>query len=98
MVRYLAQYEGLILCHVVGRLEVKVHHVLELLPSRSQEQDPHSGTLFTQGAVEEGSPMWLNEDQSFDLQLVVIWTLWLAWRWCLVYHKVSWHLTLNCMA
>jgi hypothetical protein len=28
------------LCHVVGGLEVEMHHVLEWLPIRSEEQDP----------------------------------------------------------
>jgi hypothetical protein len=34
------KYESLILYHVVGCLEVKVHHILELLLIRSEEQDP----------------------------------------------------------
>jgi hypothetical protein len=39
--------EGLILLHVVGCLEVVVHHILELLPVRSEEQDPRAALLLT---------------------------------------------------
>jgi hypothetical protein len=34
--------EGLVLHHVVGCLEVEVHHILELLPIKCVEQDPHA--------------------------------------------------------
>jgi hypothetical protein len=60
--------------HVIACLEVEVHHVLELLPTRCQEQDPRSVTMLTLGAIEEECPMGLGEDQSFDLRLVDVWT------------------------
>jgi hypothetical protein len=48
-----------------------MHHVLELLPIRSEEQDPHFGTLLARGAIEEECPMRLSEDRSLGLRLVI---------------------------
>jgi hypothetical protein len=42
----LLEYEGFILRHVVGCLEVEVDHVLELLPHQSEEQYPHAAPCF----------------------------------------------------
>jgi hypothetical protein len=44
-----------------------MHHVHELVPIRSQEQDPRFDNLLVQGAIEEECPVRLGEDQSFDL-------------------------------
>jgi hypothetical protein len=52
--------------------KVDVHHVLELLPLRGQEQDHRFETLLARGAIEEEYLMRLDEDQSFDFWLVVI--------------------------
>jgi hypothetical protein len=38
-----------------------MHHVLELLPIRSEEQDPHFGTLLARGAIEEECPFWVTQ-------------------------------------
>jgi hypothetical protein len=38
--------EGLIFCHVVGCFKLKVHHILELFPVWSKEQDSRSGPLL----------------------------------------------------
>jgi hypothetical protein len=67
----LSEHEGLVLCHVVGYLEVKMHHVLELLPIKSEEQDTCTGTLLARGAVEEECPVRLGEDRSLGLQLTI---------------------------
>jgi hypothetical protein len=40
-----------------------MHHVLELLPIRSGEQDPHTGTLLALGAIEEERLVRLGEDR-----------------------------------
>jgi hypothetical protein len=66
-----------------------MHHVLKLLPTWSEKQDPRSGTLLARGAVEDESPVRLGEDQSFDLQLAVIRSPWVARRRCPVCHKVT---------
>jgi hypothetical protein len=63
--------EGLVLCHVVGRLEVEVHHILKLLPVRSEEKDPRAGPLLMRGAIEEESPVRPGEDRSPRPQLTV---------------------------
>jgi hypothetical protein len=39
--------EGLVLRNVVGCLEVEMHHILELLLVKSEEQDPRAGPLLT---------------------------------------------------
>jgi hypothetical protein len=56
--------EGLVLRHVIGCLEVEVHHILELLAIRSEEQDPHADPLLTRGAIKEENPVRLGEERS----------------------------------
>jgi hypothetical protein len=66
-----------------------MHRVLKLLPIRSEEQDPRSGTLLVRGAIEEERPVRLGEDQSLGFRLAIIRGPWVArWR-CPVCHKVS---------
>jgi hypothetical protein len=76
------KHEGLVLRHVVGCLEVEMHHILELLPVRSEEQDPRTGPLLTRGAVEKESPVRLDEDRSLGPRLTIIRPLWGVW-WCI---------------
>jgi hypothetical protein len=49
-----------------------MHHVLELLPIWSEEQDPCSGTLLARGAIEEERLVRLSEDQSLGFRLAII--------------------------
>jgi hypothetical protein len=74
-----------------------MHHVLELLPLRSEELDPRSGTLLALRAIEEDHPVRLYEDRSPGFRLTIIRVPWVSrWR-CLVCHKVTQCLTLNRM-
>jgi hypothetical protein len=40
------KYKGIVFCDVVGRFEVKMHHVLELLPVWSEEQISRTAPCF----------------------------------------------------
>jgi hypothetical protein len=44
-----------------------MHHVLELLPIRSEEYDPHSSTLLAREGIEEERLVRLSEDFSLGL-------------------------------
>jgi hypothetical protein len=81
--------EGLILRHVVGCLEVKVHHILELLPVRIEEQDPCDAPMLMRGAVEEESPVRPGEDRSPGPRLTFIRPPWGVWWWHPVDYEVS---------
>jgi hypothetical protein len=82
-------YDSLILCHVVGCLEVEVYHVLEVLPCQSEEQDPHTGPQFSRGSIEEKSLVRPGEDQSSRFRLSIVQAAWVACRRCLVHNKIS---------
>jgi hypothetical protein len=66
------------LFHVVGGLEVEMHHVLELLPIRREEQNPHSSTLFARGVVEEECLVRLGQDRSLSFWLAITQAPWVA--------------------
>jgi len=64
-----AKDQSLVLCHVVGGLELKVHHVLQLISVWVDEDHTSSGALLADGPVEEECPVGLGEDWCPDFRL-----------------------------
>jgi hypothetical protein len=57
-----------ILRHVVGGLELKVHHVLHLISAWVDEDHSSAASLLAGGSIEEERPVGLGEDQSPGLR------------------------------
>ena len=64
-----AKDQSFILCHVVGGLELKVHHVLQLISVWVDEDHTSSSPLLADGPVEEECPVGLGEDWCPDFRL-----------------------------
>jgi len=65
-----AEDQSLILCHVVGGLEPKVHHVLDLTSAWINEDHTGSDPLFADGPIEVECPVGFGEDQCLDFRLL----------------------------
>ena len=65
----LGQSQSFILCHVVGGLELKVHHVPQLISVWVDEDHTSSSPLLADGSVEEECPVGLGEDWCPDFRL-----------------------------
>jgi hypothetical protein len=63
-----AEDQCFVICHIVGGLELKVHHVLHLISIGVDEDHPSSVNLLTGGSIEEERPVGLGEDQTPGLR------------------------------
>src|SRR4029079_19723960 len=88
--------------HVVGGLELKVHHVLQLISVWVDEDHTSSGPLLTGGPVEEECPVGLGEDWCLDFRLrgsgAEVRTPRIAWGRSPLRYKISQDLALDYMA
>jgi len=64
-----AEDQSLVLCHIVGGLEPKVHHVLDLTSAWINEDHTGSGPLLVDGPVEVECPVGFDEDRCLDFWL-----------------------------
>ena len=65
----LAKDQSLVLCHVGGSLELKVHHVLQLISVWVDEDHTSSSPLLADGPIEETCLVGLGEDWCPDFRL-----------------------------
>jgi len=97
-----AKDQSLVLCHVVGGLELKVHHVLQLISVWVDEDHTSSGPLLADGPVEEECPVGLGEDWCPDSRLrgsgVKVRTPRIAWGRSPFYYEISQDLAFDCVA
>ena len=64
-----AKDQSFILCHVVGGLELKVHHVLQLISVWVDEDHTSPGPLLAGGPIKEECPVRFGEDWCPDFRL-----------------------------
>ena len=97
-----AKDQSFVLRHVVGGLELKVRHVLQLIFVWVDEANTSSSPLLADGPVEEECPVGLGEDWSPDFRLrgsgVEVWTPRIAWGRSLLRYEISQDLAFDCMA
>ena len=64
-----AKDQSFVLCHIYGGLELKVHHVLQLISVWVDENRTNSSPLLADGPIEEECPVGLGEDWCPDFWL-----------------------------
>ena len=97
-----AKDQSFVLCHVVGGLELKVHHVLQLISVWVDEDRTSSSPLLADGPVEEECLVGLGEDWCPDFRLwgsgVEVQTPIIAWGRSPFRYEIGQDLALDCMA
>ena len=97
-----AKDQSFVLRHVVGGLELKVYHVLQLISIWVDEDHTSSGPLLADGPVKEECPVGFGEDWCPDVRLwgsgVEVQTPRIAWGRSPFRYEISQDLALDCMA